>query len=104
MWLIPAGPRIVRAEIEADFAHQVTKEILNKEVTIYDNTNPRLTYKGKVTRIGGTFLPKRSSSNEGLLTGQGTLALEADIEVLDAAPPGRPPLRVGQRVRVDLGQ
>jgi multidrug resistance efflux pump len=100
--LIPAGPRIVRAEIEADFAHRVTTKLIDKEVTIYDNTNPKLTYKGKVLRISDTFLPKRSG-NEGFL-GTGTLVLEAAIKVIDAAPADLPPLRVGQRVRVDLGQ
>jgi multidrug resistance efflux pump len=102
LWLIPKGPRVVRAEIEADFAHRVTINLIGKEVTIYDNTDPKLTYKGMVKRIGDTFLVKRSS-NEGLLASE-TRVLEAEIVVTDAAPRDRPPLRVGQRVRVDLGQ
>jgi multidrug resistance efflux pump len=102
LWLIPAGPRIIRAEIEADFAHRVTSKLIGKEVTIYDNTDPKLTYKGKVMRISDTFLTKRSA-NETLL-GTGTPILEAAIQVIDATPADRPPLRVGQRVRVDLGQ
>jgi multidrug resistance efflux pump len=101
LWLVPAGPRIVRAEVEAEFAHRVGKEIEGKEVTIFDNTDPRLTYKGTVRGIGDTFLPKRSA-NEGLL-GNDTRVLEVLIEVLDPAPAGQPPLRVGQRVRVSLG-
>ena len=62
----------------------------------------KVTYKGKVRRIGGTFLPKRSSI-ETLLNNE-TRVLEAEVEVLDPNPTDRPPLRVGQRVRVDLGQ
>jgi multidrug efflux pump subunit AcrA (membrane-fusion protein) len=102
LWLIPAGSRIVRAEVEADFAHRVGKDLEGKEVVVFDNTDPRLTYRGKVLTVGGTFLPKRSG-NQSLL-GSDTSVLEAVIEILDPAPPGKPPLRVGQRVRVGLGQ
>jgi len=94
--------RIVRAEIEAEFAHRVGKEIEGKEVVVFDNTDPRLTYRGKVRTIGGTFLPKRGPSDS-LLTGT-TSVLEAVIEITDPSPTGKPPLRVGQRVRVGLGQ
>jgi multidrug resistance efflux pump len=102
LWLIPAGSRIVRAEVEADFAHRVGKDLEGKEVVVFDNTDPRLTYRGKVLHIPGTFLPKRFG-NESLL-GTDTRVLEAVIEILDPAPAGKPPLRVGQRVRVGLGQ
>jgi hypothetical protein len=101
LWLVPAGTRIVRGEIEAEFAHRVGDGLKGKEVTIADHTDPKLTYKGKVLRISDTFLPKRSS--DGLL-GNDTRVLEVRIEVVDAAPAGIPPLRVGQRVRVNLGQ
>lgn len=100
LWLIPAGPRIVRAEVEADFAHRVTPDLEGKEVTIYDHTDPKLTYRGVVRRVGGTFLPKRA---EGLLPND-TRAIEVPIVVTDPSPAGKPPLRVGQRVRVNLGQ
>jgi multidrug resistance efflux pump len=100
LWLIPAGPRIVRAEIEAEFAHRVSDDLKGKGVTIIDHTNPKLTYTGKVLRVGGTFLPKRT---EALLANE-TRVLEAVVEVTDPAPAGKPPLRVGQRVRVNLGQ
>ena len=102
LWLIPAGKRIVRAEIEAEFAHRVGKEIEGKEVVVFDNTDPRLTYKGKVRTIGGTFLPKRSAGDS--LLNNETRVLEAVIEIADPAPANQPPLRVGQRVRVGLGQ
>lgn len=103
LWLIPEGKRIVRAEVEADFAHRVSPELIGRTVTIYDNTDPRLTYSGTLRRISSTFLPKRSSSDS-LLSTNDTRVLEAVIEVDDPSPPGRPPLRVGQRVRVALGQ
>lgn len=102
LWLIPAGTRIVRAEIEAEFAHRVGKDIEGKEVVVFDNTDPSLTYKGKVRTIGGTFLPKRSAGDS--LLNNETRVLEAVIEIADPAPAKKPPLRVGQRVRVGLGQ
>ena len=101
LWIVPSGPRIVWAEVEAEFAHRVTNELIDQEVLIADHTNPKLTYKGKVLKIGGTFLPKRSP--EGIL-GNDTRILPVRIEVLDPEPVGKPPLRVGQRVRVHLGQ
>jgi multidrug resistance efflux pump len=99
--LVPAGPRIVRAEIEADFAHRIGRDKIGKEVTVYDNTDPKITYKGKVERIGDTFLPKRGASES--LAPNDTLVIEAIVVVADANPPGVPPLRVGQKVRVNFG-
>ena len=100
--LVPAGPRIVRAEIEVDFAHRVGRDKIGKEVTIYDNTDPKITYKGKVERIGDTFLFKRSNGDS--MVPSDTRVLEATIVVENSSPAGMPPLRVGQKVRVNLGQ
>jgi multidrug resistance efflux pump len=100
--LVPNGPRIVRAEIEAEFAHRVGRDKIGKEVTIYDNTDPKITYKGKVERIGDTFLPKRSTGD--VMVANETRVLEAVIVVENASPAGQPPLRVGQKVRVNFGQ
>jgi multidrug resistance efflux pump len=100
--LVPNGPRIVRAEIEAEFAHRVGRDKIGKEVTIYDNTDSKITYKGKVERIGDTFLPKRSTGD--VMVANETRVLEAVIVVENASPAGQPPLRVGQKVRVNFGQ
>lgn len=100
--LVPAGPRIVRAEIEAEFAHRVGRDKIGKEVIIYDNTDSKITYKGKVERIGDTFLPKRGTG-DGFIQNE-TQVLEALIVVENSNPPGIPPLRVGQKVRVNFGQ
>jgi multidrug resistance efflux pump len=102
LWMIPAGRRIVRAEVEAEFAHRVGKDLEGKEVVIFDNTDPRLTYRGRVRTVGDAFLLKRSAGDS--LLGTDTRVLEAVVEILDPAPAGQPPLRVGQRVRVGLGQ
>jgi multidrug resistance efflux pump len=102
LWLIPAGPRVVRAEIEAEFAHRVGKDITGKTVTVSDHSDPKLTYTGVVRRVGSTFLLKRSNAENFL--GGDTRVIEAVIEISDPTPANRPPLRVGQRVRVNLGQ
>ncbi len=99
--LIPAGPRVVRAEVEAEFAHKIGTNQKGRAVTIHDFTDPKLTYQGRVRDLGDSFLPRRAY--EGALVQNETRALEVVIEVLDAQPPGKPPLRVGQRVRVIFG-
>ncbi len=100
LWLVPAGTRVVRAEVEADFAHRIGPDLIDKDVAILDHTDPSLTYVGKVLRVGGTFLPKRSES----LLQSDTRVLEVLVVVSDPSPAGKPPLRVGQRVRVNLGR
>jgi multidrug resistance efflux pump len=102
LWLIPAGKRVVRAEVEAEFAHRVGKDLEGKAVTVSDHTDAKLTYPGTVRRVGGTFLLKRGSPDAVL--GGDTRVLEVVVEVTDPNPPGKPPLRVGQRVRVNLGR
>ncbi|HYH64934.1 MAG TPA: biotin/lipoyl-binding protein [Urbifossiella sp.] len=96
--LIPSGPRVVRARVEAEFAHKVGPNQVGRVVTIQDFTDPKVTYQGRVRGLGGSFLPRRA--NEGAIVQNETRSLEVVVEVLDAAPPGRPPLRVGQEVRV----
>lgn len=98
MILIPAGPRVIRARVEAEFASKIGPNQKGRAVTVLDFTDPKVTYPGRVRDIGGSFLPRRG--NEGVLVQNETRALEVVIEVLDPAPPGRPPLRVGQEVRV----
>ncbi|QEG26886.1 Multidrug export protein EmrA [Gemmata obscuriglobus] len=102
LWLIPAGPRVVRAEVEAEFAHRVGPGLTGKPVTVMDHSDAKLTYTGTVRHIGSTFLLKRASAENFL--GSDTRVIEAVIDIADPAPAGKPPLRVGQRVRVNMGQ
>jgi multidrug resistance efflux pump len=101
LYIVPTGKRIVWAEVEAEFAYKIADQ-LGKPVTIYDSHNFGNGYEGTVTRIGTSFLPKRGSADS--LTMNGTRILECEIEVKDASPAGKPPLRVGQPVRVVFGQ
>ncbi len=99
LWIVPTGARVVRAEVEAEFAYKVADKS-GTRVTIYDHNNFALTYTGTVRRVGTSFLPKRGSADT--LSVTGTRVLECLIEVTDPAPPGKPPLRVGQPVRVSF--
>ncbi len=101
LYIVPTGARIVRAEIEAEFAHKINDR-LGQKVTICDSHNFSQTYEGKVTLIDKIFLPKRGGG--AVLAVNPTQVLECVIEVLDPTPVGKPPLRVGQPVRVAFGQ
>ncbi len=96
-YLVPEGPRFVTAEIAPDFAYKIRDKDGSK-VIISDDTNPGLTYEGNVDQVGTAFLPK--SGGIDLLSGKATYVLEVRIRVTDAAPAGKPPLRVNQPVRV----
>ena len=100
LYIVPTGARIVRAEIEAEFAHKINDRV-GKTVTICDSHNFTHTYEGRVTRIGTSYLPKRGSAENFAVNP--TQVLECEIEVTDPTPAGKPPLRVGQPVRVVFG-
>lgn len=101
LYLVPAGPRVVRAEVEAEFAHKIDA-FVGKPVTICAGEKFNDTYPGIARRVSGAFLPKRFGSDS--LVNSPTRALECLIEVTDPSPPGKPPLRPGQPVRVTFGQ
>lgn len=100
MYLVPSGRRVVRAEIEAEFAHKI-EGFLDRPVTITDAHNFNNTYPGVARRVNGAFLPKRFGGDT--LVNAPPRALECTIDVTDPAPAGKPPLRPGQPVRVTFG-
>jgi len=96
--LAPAGPRVVRAEVEQEFANRVT---VGQPVTVLDDASTGLTWTGKVERVGEAYLPKRGQGPE-------ALALSSDARpmlecVITLAPGPQAPPKIGQRVRVNLG-
>ena len=99
LWLLPTGKRVVRAEVEAEFAYKIAEKE-GRKVTIYDGSNFTLVYEGTLRRISTGYLPKRSQVDS--LTVNPTKVLECTIEVTDPTPPGKPPLRIGQPVRVSF--
>lgn len=99
--LIPAGPLVVRAEVEAEFAHRIGPDKIGKEVVISDHYDGKITYKGVVRNRGSAFLQKRTAA-DGFGVND-TRVLEVLVEVTDPSPPGKPALAVGQKVRVNFG-
>lgn len=98
MLIIPSGPRVVRAEVEAEFAFKIANT-KGQPVTIYDDHNFDITYPGVVERISPAFLPRRGSQDT-FTVGPANRVLEVLIRVTDAAPKGKPPLLPGLPVRV----
>jgi multidrug resistance efflux pump len=95
--LLPAGIRIVRAEVLSEFSGRVKPGM---EATIDDEANKGATWHGKVIRLADAFLPPRPNGNEGLsLNGGAPTLLECVIELT----PSETPPRIGQRVRVAIG-
>ena len=97
LWIVPSGKRVVRAEVESEFAPRVSDKEGTK-VGITDSNNFAFSYEGVVRRVGTAYLSKRSQQDALALTP--SYVLECLIEVTDPTPPGKPPLRVGQPVRV----
>lgn len=96
LYLVPAGKRVVRAEVEAEFVSKVADKA-GKPVTVVDANNFALKYPGTVRRVGTAFFPKRSQADGLALTV--VKVVEVIIDLGDP-PAGTPPLLVGQPVRV----
>ncbi|MSR30642.1 MAG: biotin/lipoyl-binding protein [Gemmataceae bacterium] len=91
----PAGKRIIRAEVEQEFASKIS---LNQLALIQDDcSSSPANWKGKVVRISEWFTHRRSILLEPLQFND-VRTLECIVEL----DPGQPPLRIGQRVRVQL--
>lgn len=94
VFFAPAGPRVVRAEIEQEFANRLA---VGQAVSIQDEYGNGPARPGKVARIADWYTrprvaihdPMRALSND-------TRTLECIITV----EPGQPAFRLGQRVRV----
>ena len=91
----PDGPRIVRAEIEQEFANRVS---VGQSASVQDDSKLGPAWKGKVVRISDWYTHRRSIIQEPLQFND-VRTLECIIQ-LDPHP--QTP-RIGQRVRVLLG-
>ena len=98
--VIPSGRRLVRAEVVPEFAQKLAGSE-GRKVVIIDNDNFNLTYEGTVERIGEAFLTRRYAPQD-MMALNANRVLECTIHVTDPAPAGKPPLRVGQQVRVSF--
>jgi HlyD family secretion protein len=90
----PSGRRIVRAEVEQEFARTVA---IGQAASIRDDSSAGGSWAGRVVRISDWYTQRRSVLPEPLQFNDAR-TLECIVE-LDA---GQEPLRIGQRVRVTL--
>jgi multidrug resistance efflux pump len=94
---LPAGPRIVRAEVPPEFAHRIHEGM---PAVIHDEANAGASWQGTVKRLADAYLPKRGAGAETItLGGSESLTLECVVELAPTQSPPRP----GQRVRVGIG-
>jgi HlyD family secretion protein len=91
----PEGQRIIRAEVEQEFAGRVA---LGQFASVQDDASSGATWKGKVTRISDWYTHRRSILQEPFQFND-----VRTLECLITLDPGQPALRIGQRVRVALG-
>lgn len=92
----PSTPRIIRAEVEQEFAGRV---FVGQNATVQDDTRVSGTWKGKVRSLSDWYSHRRSMLLEPRQFND-VRTMEAIIEL----DPDQPPLRIGQRVRVSLSK
>ena len=91
----PDSPRIIRAEVEQEFADHVA---IGQSAAIQDDATVSGNWTGKVTRLSDWYTHRRSILIEPLQYND-VRTMECIVELT----PGQAPLRIGQRVRVMLG-
>lgn len=97
LFFCPNGPRLIRAEVEQEFAGRVKAgypAAIQDDTTVKDSR-----WRGQVVRVGDWYTHRRSILQEPLQFND-VRTLECIVEL----EPGQPPLRIGQRVRVTIGQ
>jgi multidrug resistance efflux pump len=87
-----AGPRLVRTEVEQEFAARVA---VNQRARITDDTNPSQTWTGRVLRVSDWYTQRRTILQEGP-----ALHDVRTVECLIALDPDQPQPRLGLRVQV----
>jgi multidrug resistance efflux pump len=85
----PASERIIRAEVEQEFARDVA---VGQKARIEDDANEGSKWNGTVTQVSDWYSQRRSPLLEPLQFN----------EVIIRPEKGKDPLRIGQRVRVRL--
>jgi multidrug resistance efflux pump len=91
----PAGPRVVRAEVEQEFAGRVA---VGAPAQIQDDSTAGPTWHGRVVRLSDWYTHRRSILLEPLQFND-VRTMECIVEI-DLGPDV---LRIGQRVRVSIG-
>jgi multidrug resistance efflux pump len=92
----PAGPRVVRAEVEQEWAGRVQEgQVASIEDDTANGSGPKWT--GRVVRVGDWMAHRRS-----ILPDPSQFHDIRTLECIIELDPGQAPLRIGQRVRVAL--
>lgn len=90
----PALPRLVRAEVDQEFAAAVT---LSQSAVIEDDTQPGARWTGRVLRLSDWYTQRRMAQLDPMeFNDVRTIECLVSLE-------GGPPAKIGQRVRVRLG-
>jgi len=96
VFFCPRAPRIVRAEVEQEYARRVAP---GQSALVEDDSQDGGTWQAKVVRVSDWFTRRRSILLDPLQFND-VRTLECILEIT----PGQAPLRIGQRVRVKIGQ
>jgi multidrug resistance efflux pump len=92
----PDGPRIIRIEVEQEFAGQV---VAGHSALIEDDVRGGQTWRGRVLRPADWYMQRRM-----ILQDPSQLQDVRTVECLIELEPGQAPLRIGQRMRVTIGR
>jgi multidrug resistance efflux pump len=95
---VPQEARIIRAEVEQEFAGRVHD---GDPATIEDDSHAEIHWKGKVIRISDWYTQRRSIIQEPLRFND-VRTLECIIKL--ELTPGQKEPRIGQRMRVTIGE
>jgi multidrug resistance efflux pump len=90
----PAGPRIIRAEVNQEWANRAA---VGQPALLQDDSSATATWRGRVTYLSDWYTHRRSTMLEPLQFND-VRTMEAIIEV----EPNQPLLRIGQRMLVTL--
>jgi multidrug resistance efflux pump len=91
----PRGERIIRVEVDQEFAGRVA---LGQPAVIADDVNDGSPWRGRVLRVSDWYTQRRLVTDDPL-----HLKDVRSLECLIGLDPGQPSLRIGQRVRVTIG-
>lgn len=96
--MAPNQSRIVRVEVDQEFASRITLGAVAQIQDEFNNSGP--TYVGKVLRIGEAFLRKRPEFGPEIITSNGDNRV---LEVIVSLEDANPMPKLGQRMRVNIG-
>jgi multidrug resistance efflux pump len=95
-FLFYTGELTVRGEVEQDFASRVHE---GQEAKVEDYSNPNLVWKGRVTFVAESFLPRRDAA---MLPDVFQQNQERVLECRITLDPGQPKPRLNQKVRIRI--